>query len=180
MLQKVNGLHRAFNLINWEFQIDEGQYQLYSKQIEGYLTGNSHFSTHWHQAYIQHRSNQWRDRQVRTQEIYISVTNDESYRIGFNADQQRLVKLVGSAEPLLPQRLQPDHLQIWFNKQSMFMKIKSILLVTGMAMSTAWMVEGKIGGAELGRAILMLVPSADSRIGENNLKTGGAELGRAI
>ena len=42
------------------------------------------------------------------------------------------------------------------------------------------MVEGKIVGAELGRAILMLVPSADSRIGENNLKTGGAELGRAI
>ena len=49
-----------------------------------------------------------------------------------------------------------------------------------MATSTAWMVEGKTGGAELGRATLMLVPSAYSRIGENNLKIGGAELGRAI
>ena len=43
----------------------------------------------------------------------------------------------------------------------------SILLVTGRAMSAARMVI-KIGGAELGRAILMLVLSVDSGIGENS------------
>ena len=36
-------------------------------------------------------------------------------------------------------------------------------------MSAAWMVEGKIGGAELGQAILMLIASADSAIGESTL-----------
>ena len=73
MLQKINSsFHRAFNLIHCEIRIDEGQHQVHSKQIEGYLTGSSHFRTHWHQAYIQNRSNWWRGRQVRTQEIYIS------------------------------------------------------------------------------------------------------------
>jgi len=44
--------------------------------------------------------------------------------------------------------------------------------VTGMAMSTAQMVEDgviKMGRAQLGRAILMLLPSADSGIGKSNL-----------
>ena len=43
-------------------------------------------------------------------------------------------------------------------------RLKSILLATGMAMFAARMVEDgviKIGGAELGRAILMLAQSAD-------------------
>ena len=76
VLQEINSsFHRAFNLINWEIRIGEGQYQLYSKQIEGYLTSNSHFSTHWHQPW--NRSNWQRGRQVRTQGIYISVTNNE-------------------------------------------------------------------------------------------------------
>ena len=51
-------------------------------------------------------------------------------------------------------------------------RLESILLVTGMAMSAARMVEDgviKVGRAELGRAILMLVPSADSGFGESNL-----------
>jgi hypothetical protein len=38
-----------------------------------------------------------------------------------------------------------------------------------MAMSAARMVEDGVGRAELGRAILMLVPAADSGIGECNL-----------
>ena len=41
-----------------------------------------------------------------------------------------------------------------------------------MAMSTAWMVEDgviKIGRAELGQAILMLVPSLDPGFGEFKL-----------
>ena len=90
VLQEINSsLHRTFNLINCEIRIGEGQYQIYSKEIEGYLTGNSHFSTHWHQAYIHNRSNWWRGRQVRTQDIYISVTNDEWWGFGVNADLWR-------------------------------------------------------------------------------------------
>jgi hypothetical protein len=44
--------------------------------------------------------------------------------------------------------------------------------VTGMAMSATWMVEDgviKVGGAVQGRAILMLLPSTDSGIGESSL-----------
>ena len=78
VLQEINSsLHRTFNHISCKIRIDEGQYQLYSKHIEGYLTNNSHISVHWHQAYIQNRSNWRRGRQVRTQEIYSSVTDDQ-------------------------------------------------------------------------------------------------------
>ena len=70
-------IDRAFNLTNCEIEINEGQHQHYSRQIEGYLTGHIHCCTHWIQAYIQNRSDQCRGRQVRTQEIYNSVTNDE-------------------------------------------------------------------------------------------------------
>ena len=72
VLQEINSSsHKAFNLISCEIRIDEGQFQLYGKQIEGYLTGNSHFSTH--KADI-HNGGDWRGRPVRT---YISVTSDE-------------------------------------------------------------------------------------------------------
>ena len=78
MLQEINGsMHRAFNLINCEIEIIEGQYQVHRDHIEGYLTGNSPFSTCRHQAYIQDRSDWGRGRQVRTQGIYISVTKNE-------------------------------------------------------------------------------------------------------
>ena len=46
-------------------------------------------------------------------------------------------------------------------------KIKGILLMIGMAMFAARMAEDgviKIGGAELGRAILKLVPSMDCNL----------------
>jgi len=44
-------------------------------------------------------------------------------------------------------------------------RLKNILLVTDMAMSAAWMVKDgviKVGGAEPGLAMLMLLPSANS------------------
>ena len=60
-----------------DIRIDEDQYQLYRKQTEWYLTSNSHFSTHWHQANIHNRRDWWRGRLMGSQEIYISVTNNE-------------------------------------------------------------------------------------------------------
>ena len=51
-------------------------------------------------------------------------------------------------------------------------RFKRILLATSMAMFAAQMVEDgviKIGGAELGRARLMLVSPANSGVGESNL-----------
>ena len=51
--------------------------------------------------------------------------------------------------------------------------------MTGMAMSAARIVEDGVikVGAELGRAVLMLVPFADSGIGECNLVNAGSTKG---
>ena len=65
-----------------------------------------------------------------------------------------------------------DRCSLWTRKIS-------ILLVTGMAMSTARTVEDGVikVGAELGRAVLMLAPFADSGIGECNLVNAGSTNG---
>ena len=51
-------------------------------------------------------------------------------------------------------------------------RLKGILLATGIAMSTAWMVEDgviKMGGSELGRAKSLLAISADGGVRERDL-----------